>query len=107
MEALAATALKRYRVMAFIVGLALVILTALIVIFGLGTTAPRLFSPLHGVLYIAYLATLPGLIKHFQLSKAKIVLLIASGIVPILAFFVEAVTMKNPVPKPAAEAQQG
>ena len=106
MEALAATALKRYRFMAFVVGGALVILTALIAIFGLGTPAPRMFSPLHGVLYIAYLMTLPGLIKHFELSKAKIVLLIASGIVPILAFFVEAVTMKHPVPKSPTKAME-
>ena len=91
MESLAATALKRYRVMAFVVGAALVILTALIAIFGMGTTAPRMFSPLHGVLYI---------------SKGKLVLLIASGIIPILAFLVEAITMKDPTPKPPAEAQQ-
>ncbi len=106
MESLAATALKRYRVMAFVVGAALVILTALIAIFGMGTTAPRMFSPLHGVLYIVYLATLPGLVKYFEISKGKLVLLIASGIIPILAFLVEAITMKDPTPKPPAEAQQ-
>jgi len=107
MESLAATALKRYRIMAFVVGAALVILTALIAIFGMGTTAPRMFSPLHGVLYIVYLATLPGLVKYFEISKGKLVLLIASGIIPILAFLVEAITMKDPTPKPPAEAQQG
>ncbi len=107
MEALAATALKRYRVMAFVVGAALVILTVLIAVFGLGTQPPRMFSPLHGVLYIAYLATLPGLIKHFEISKGKLFLLVASGIIPILAFFVEAVTMKNPTPKPVAAGKQG
>jgi integral membrane protein len=107
MEPLAATALKRYRVMAFVVGAALVILTALIAIFGMGTTAPRMFSPLHGVLYIVYLATLPGLLKYFQISKGKLFLLIASGIIPILAFIVEAVTMKNPVLKPTAPTEQG
>jgi integral membrane protein len=93
--------------MAFVVGAALLILTVLIIVFGLGTTAPRTFSPLHGVLYIAYLATLPQLVKHFQISVPKLLVLILSGIIPLLAFVVEAVVMKNPELKPAAGSQQG
>jgi hypothetical protein len=99
MNNLAATALKRYRVMAVVVGLALAILTVLIIVCGLGTTPPRTFSPFHGLCYVAYLATLPGLMRHFVVSKKQLALCILSGIIPGLAFYVERVTMVSPVPK--------
>ena len=107
MEPLAAAVLKRYQVMALVVGVALAILTLLILIFGFGATAPKTFSPFHGVLYVAYLLTLPGLVKQFELSKGKIALLILSGIIPFLAFYVEKVTMAEPHEKRANSGSEG
>jgi integral membrane protein len=95
----ATSALKRYRVMALVVGLALAILTVLIIVFGLGATAPKTFSPFHGVCYVVYLATLPSLMRHFVVSKKQLALCVLSGIIPGLAFYVERVTMASPVPK--------
>ncbi len=95
----ATSAFKRYRVMALVVGLALAILTVLIIIFGLGATAPRTFSPFHGLCYVIYLATLPAMMRHFVLSKKQLALCILSGIIPGLAFYVERVTMASPVRK--------
>lgn len=90
-----------YRAMAIVVGLALAVLTILIVLYGLSATAPRTFSPFHGLCYVVYLATLPGMVKHFALTKRQLVLCILSGIIPGLAFYVERVTMANPTPKDA------
>jgi len=99
----AATALKRYRIMALVVGIALAVLTLLIIVFGLGAKAPKTFSPFHGLCYVVYLATLPSMLRHFVLSKKQLVLCILSGIIPGLAFYVERVTMANPVPKEVAQ----
>jgi integral membrane protein len=91
----ATTALRNYRVMALVVGVALAVLTILILIDGLGGSAPKHFSPFHGLCYVVYLATLPSLNRRFELSKKQLVLCVLSGIIPGLAFYVERVPMRH------------
>jgi integral membrane protein len=88
-------ALMRYRVMAFIVGTALLCLTVIVICqYGLGLHAqmktPELIvAPLHGYLYLAYLVTAADLARRARWHLGRIILVVCSGFVPFLAFIIE------------------
>ena len=55
----------------------------------------RIVGPIHGFLYIVYLATVLDLWRRFRLSLGQLVGLVAAGFVPFLAFVVESLTTRR------------
>ena len=88
-------AVLRYRVMAFIVGSALLVLTAIVILqygFDLRSqmkTPEKIVAPVHGYLYIIYLVVAGDLARRAKWRLGRIVLVVCSGFVPFLAFIVE------------------
>lgn len=85
-------ALTRYRVMAFVVGTALILLTIVIVFQAFGAhvkLAEEIVAPVHGYLYLVYLAAAADLARRAHWKLGRILLVVAAGFVPTLAFFVE------------------
>jgi integral membrane protein len=88
-------AVLRYRVMAFIVGSALLVLTAIVILqygFDLRSqmkTPEKIVAPIHGYLYLVYLAAAADLARRARWRIGRIVLVVCSGFVPFLAFIVE------------------
>jgi len=88
-------AVVRYRVMAFVVGTALLALTAIVIcqyVFGLHAqmkTPELVVAPLHGYLYLAYLVTAADLARRARWHLGRILLVVCSGFVPFLAFVIE------------------
>ena len=88
-------AFLRYRVMAFTVGTALLVLTAIVIcqyVFDLKSpmrTPEKIVAPLHGYLYLLYLAAAADLARRARWRLGRIVLVVVSGFVPFLAFVVE------------------
>jgi len=78
-------ALARYRVMAYVVGVLLLVVFASIP-FG---SVESVVGPLHGALYIVYLITVVDVFVRFRLRLLDLVAMVAGGWVPFLAFVVE------------------
>jgi len=88
-------AVLRYRIMAFVVGTALLVLTAVVILkygFDLRSqmkTPEMIVAPVHGYLYIVYLVVAADLARRANWRLGRIVLVVCSGFVPFLAFIVE------------------
>jgi len=85
-------ALVRYRVMAFIVGTALICLFVVVLFQAAGfkvKTAEEVVAPIHGYLYLVYLAAAADLARRAHWRLGRILVVVAAGFVPTLAFFVE------------------
>ncbi|HEX7443086.1 MAG TPA: DUF3817 domain-containing protein, partial [Acidimicrobiales bacterium] len=88
-------AVLRYRVMAFVVGTALLVLTAIVILqYGFDMrsqmkTPEKIVAPVHGYLYIIYLIVAGDLARRAKWRLGRIVLVVCSGFVPFLAFVVE------------------
>jgi integral membrane protein len=85
-------ALIRYRVMAFVVGTALICLTIVIIFQAFGDhpkLAEEIVAPIHGYLYLVYLVTAADLARRAHWRLGRILLVVAAGFVPTLAFIVE------------------
>lgn len=85
-------ALKRYRVMAMIVGVGLAILSFIGVPlqFGFGVkNVDAIVGPIHGFFYIIYLVTALDLARRGRFSLPDLLMMIGAGLVPIMAFVVE------------------
>jgi len=88
-------ALVRYRVMALIVGTALLVLTAIVILqhpLGMSAamrTPEMIVAPLHGYLYLLYLVTAADLARRAHWRIGRILAVVAAGFVPFLAFVVE------------------
>jgi integral membrane protein len=78
-------ALLRYRAMAYVVGVLLLVVFASIP-FG---SVEKIVGPTHGALYIVYLATVLDVFIRFRLRLLELVAMVAGGWVPFLAFVVE------------------
>ena len=78
-------AFARYRVMAYVVGVLLLVVFAAIP-FG---SVESIVGPLHGALYIVYLATVVDVFVRFRLRLLDLIAMVAGGWVPFLAFVVE------------------
>ena len=109
-------ALVRYRVMAFIVGTALLALTAIVICqYGFGMksamqTPEKVVAPVHGYLYLIYLITAADLARRARWHLGRIVVVVCSGFVPFLAFVIEhriTVQMKAEWAAGAADAADG
>jgi integral membrane protein len=85
-------AVMRYRVMAFVVGTALLALTVVIIFQLAGykaQTAEKIVAPIHGYLYLIYLVTAADLARRAHWRLGRILVVVAAGFVPTLAFIVE------------------
>jgi len=106
-------ALIRYRVMAVIVGTALLALTAIVICqYPLGMksamqTPEKIVAPVHGYLYLVYLITAADLARRAHWRVGRIVLVVCSGFVPFLAFVIEHRVTKQMRAEWEAEAAGG
>jgi len=88
-------AVLRYRVMAYVVGTALLVLTTIVILqYGFHQrsdmkTPEMIVAPIHGYLYIVYLVTAADLARRARWGIGRIVLVVCSGFVPFLAFIIE------------------
>jgi integral membrane protein len=85
-------AVIRYRVMAFVVGTALIVLTIVVIAQAFGAHVKgtaEIVAPIHGYLYIVYLITGADLARRAHWKLGRILAVVAAGFVPTLAFFVE------------------
>lgn len=87
-----AGALLRYRVMAYIVGVGLIILVfvGMPLKYGAGITAVvSVVGALHGVLYIVYLVAALDLARRARFSILEMLAMVGAGLLPGLAFVIE------------------
>ncbi len=92
MDPALAGALTRYRVMAFVVGIGLCLLVFVGMPLQYAAGQPvvvKIVGPLHGFLYIVYLATVVDLWRRAHFTLWQLAAMIAAGFVPLLAFYVE------------------
>jgi integral membrane protein len=85
-------ALIRYRVMAFIVGTALILLVFVAIplqYWAHQKVVAEVVAPIHGYLYLVYLVAGADLARRAHWRLGRILLVVAAGFVPFLAFIVE------------------
>ncbi|MGH3321739.1 MAG: DUF3817 domain-containing protein [Streptosporangiaceae bacterium] len=85
-------AVARYRVMAYITGTLLLVLVFVAVPLKYGAGDPTLVSivgPIHGFLYILYLAAGFDLSRRCRWPLPQTILLLLAGTIPVLTFVVE------------------
>ena len=85
-------ALTRYRVMAYVVGVWLILLVLVAMplkYFADSPTLVEIVGPVHGFLYMAYLATAVDLAFRARWSAVKTVLVMLAGTVPFVSFYAE------------------
>jgi integral membrane protein len=85
-------ALIRYRLMAFIVGTALIVLVFVAIPLQYGANikwVAEVVAPIHGYLYLVYLAAGADLARRAHWRLGRILLVVAAGFVPFLAFIIE------------------
>jgi integral membrane protein len=91
-------ALQRYRVIANIVGVVLVVFILIAVPLRYLGGEPRLsetISPIHGFLYLVYLATTVDLARRADWSALRTLGVMLAGTVPFLSFVVERRTTRH------------
>jgi integral membrane protein len=85
-------ALTRYRVMAYVVGVMLLVLVFVAVPLRYAAGIPevsRVVSPIHGFLYIVYLVAGFDLALKARWTAKGTVLVLLAGVVPFLSFWAE------------------
>jgi integral membrane protein len=87
-----AGALTRYRVMAYVVGVMLLVLVFVAVPLRYAAGVPEVsavVSPLHGFLYIVYLVAAFDLALKARFTAKGTVLVLLAGVVPFVSFWAE------------------
>jgi len=85
-------ALKRYRVMAYITGMSLLVLIFVIMplrYIGGEEKPSEYFSPFHGLMYMLYVITVFDLFTRAKWSLVRMVLVMLAGCVPFISFVAE------------------
>ena len=85
-------ALLRYRIMAWIVGVGLLVLVFVGIPLQYWAHRPavaQIVGPIHGFLYIVYLAAGLDLARRARFTLWQIVAMVAAGFLPFLAFYIE------------------
>jgi integral membrane protein len=91
-------ALRRYQIMARIVGVGLLLLVGVGVPLRYGAGQPVVVSvlgPLHGLLYIVYLMVALDLGRQAELTNWELVAIAAAGLFPFLTFYLERRTTRR------------
>jgi integral membrane protein len=85
------SALKPFRVLAYIVGTILLVLCVAIVLrYGFDIPEPsKIVSPIHGFLYMLYLIAVMNLGMKARWSWGRMLGIMLAGTVPLLSFYVE------------------
>ncbi|WP_369137599.1 DUF3817 domain-containing protein [Modestobacter versicolor] len=87
-----ASALTRYRVMAWVVGVMLLVLVFVAVPLRYAAGVPEVsavVSPVHGFLYIVYLVTAFDLALRAKFTAKGTLLVLLAGVVPLVSFWAE------------------
>jgi len=85
-------AVRRYRVIVLVVGTLLLLLVAVGMPLQLAAGQPgmvNVLGPVHGLLYLVYLAAAADLARHRRFTFWQVVAVVVAGFVPFLAFVVE------------------
>lgn len=85
-------ALLRYRVMAYIVGVGLLVLCLVGIPLQYGAGQPAVVSvvgPIHGFLYIVYLLAAADLARRARFTPGQMLMMVGAGFLPFLAFVIE------------------
>jgi integral membrane protein len=85
-------ALRRYQVMAVVVGTMLLLLVVVAIPLQYGAGHPGMadiVAPLHGFCYIAYLLTVADLARRAKLRIRELLAMVGAGFLPGLAFVIE------------------
>ncbi len=85
-------ALTRYRVLAYAVGVMLLVLVLVAMPLRYGAGVPevsRVVSPVHGFIYIVYLAAAFDLALKARWTAKGTLLVLLAGVVPFLSFWAE------------------
>jgi integral membrane protein len=85
-------ALTRYRVIAYVVGVMLLLLVFVAMplkYFGDNPGAVNVIGPLHGFLYMIYLLATFDLFRRVRWSFPRLVLMALAGTIPFLSFYAE------------------
>lgn len=99
-------ALTRFRIIAYVVGVCLILLT-IGVILRYGYDMPTLsqtVSPIHGFLYMVYLVAVFDLGRRVDWGITRMVLVMLAGTVPFLSFYAEWVVTRRWIPSTDAPA---
>lgn len=83
--------LKRFRIAAIVTGIGLLVLCGTMVVkYGFGNATPvAVYSPIHGVLYMAYVVMTIDLALKARWSVKGILLVLLAGCVPFVSFVAE------------------
>ncbi len=85
-------ALRRYRVLAWTVGVGLLVLVVIGVPLQYGASTPgvvEVVGPIHGVIYMVYLLAAFDLARRSRFSLGQILMMLCAGFLPVLAFVIE------------------
>ena|SRR5690606_25732816 len=105
-------ALTRFRVIAYVVGVVLLLLTAAVVLrYGFGYPQfSQMISPVHGFLYMVYVVAVFDLGRRAGWSLGRMVLVMLAGTVPLMSFYAERVVTRRwvaaPAPATSAHSEQ-
>lgn len=103
-------ALSRYRLMAYLVGVGLLVLVLVGMPLQYGAHyagVVAVVGPLHGGLYIVYLLAGTDLARRSRLTLVQLLLVIVAGFVPGVAFVVERWVARRVAARLPREAAQG
>ncbi|MFC0625008.1 DUF3817 domain-containing protein [Kribbella deserti] len=98
-----AGALKRYRVIAYIVGVMLLLLVCLAMPMKYAADNPsamNVIGPLHGFLYVVYLLATLDLGRRVHWGLGKLILVALAGTIPFLSFYAERKVTHELTPAP-------
>jgi integral membrane protein len=90
-------ALLRYRILAYVVGVGLVVLVLIGVPLqtaGHNDSVVKIVGPLHGFLYMLYLVLVLDLARRCRWNPIRMLLVMAAGTVPFLSFVAEHYTTR-------------
>jgi integral membrane protein len=90
-------ALLRYRILAYVVGVGLVVLVLIGVPLqtaGHNDSVVKIVGPLHGFLYMLYLVLVLDLARRCRWNPIRMILVMAAGTVPFLSFVAEHYTTR-------------
>ncbi|HLV57743.1 MAG TPA: DUF3817 domain-containing protein [Natronosporangium sp.] len=102
-------ALTRFRIIAYVVGVVLLLLTAAVILrYGFGYPQfSQMISPVHGFLYMVYVVAVFDLGRRVGWSLGRMVLVMLAGTVPLMSFYAERVVTRRWITSPAPTTSAG